>query len=41
LLHTAAQQGLYQKLGFSSRAVYPLMERRRRKVAGETPYVDD
>lgn len=38
LLHTEAQQGLYQKLGFSSQAVYPLMERRRRKVAGEAPY---
>jgi ribosomal protein S18 acetylase RimI-like enzyme len=40
LLHTAAQQGLYEQLGFCSQAVYPLMERRRRKVAGEAPYSD-
>ncbi len=38
LLHTAAQQGLYEKLGFVSRSVFPLMERRRRKLAGEAPY---
>jgi GNAT superfamily N-acetyltransferase len=38
LLHTAAQQDLYAKLGFVSQSVYPLMERRRRKVAGEAPY---
>jgi GNAT superfamily N-acetyltransferase len=41
LLHTAAQQGLYQKLGFDLQAVYPLMERRRHKVAGEAPYGDE
>jgi ribosomal protein S18 acetylase RimI-like enzyme len=40
LLHTAAQQGLYGKLGFASQSVYPLMERRRSKVAGEAPYSD-
>lgn len=38
LLHTAAQQGLYEKAGFGSSFVYPPMERRRRKVAGEAPY---
>lgn len=40
LLHTAAQQRLYEKLGFGSRSVFPLMERRRRKVPGEMPYDD-
>ncbi len=38
LLHTADAQGLYAKLGFGSATAYPLMERRRRKVAGEAPY---
>lgn len=40
LLHTDDAQGLYAKLGFTSRPVYPLMERRRPKVAGEAPYGD-
>ncbi len=40
LLHTAEQQGLYEKLGFRSQSVYPPMERRRRKLAGEVPYSD-
>jgi GNAT superfamily N-acetyltransferase len=38
LLHTDDAQCLYAKLGFGSPTVYPLMERRRRKVAGEAPY---
>jgi GNAT superfamily N-acetyltransferase len=38
LLHTADAQGLYSKLGFGSRSAYPLMERRRKKAAGEAPY---
>lgn len=38
LLHTADAQDLYAKLGFSSQPVYPLMERRRAKLAGELPY---
>jgi hypothetical protein len=41
LLHTADAQGLYIKLGFGSPSVYPLLERRRRKVAGEAPYEDE
>jgi ribosomal protein S18 acetylase RimI-like enzyme len=40
LLHTADAQGLYEKLGFGSQSVFPLMERRRMKVAGEAPYDD-
>jgi GNAT superfamily N-acetyltransferase len=40
LLHTADAQGLYIKLGFGSPPVYPLLERRRMKVAGEAPYED-
>lgn len=38
LLHTADAQGLYRRLGFQARSVYPAMERRREKVAGEAPY---
>jgi GNAT superfamily N-acetyltransferase len=38
LLHTDDAQGLYTKLGFSARSVYPLLERPRPKVAGEAPY---
>jgi ribosomal protein S18 acetylase RimI-like enzyme len=38
VLHTASQQKLYEKVGFKSQFVYPLMERRRRKVDGEAPY---
>src|SRR4029077_5776849 len=38
LLHTEDAQDLYAKLSFSSQPVYPLMERRRQKVAGEAPY---
>jgi ribosomal protein S18 acetylase RimI-like enzyme len=38
LLHTDDAQQLYAKLGFSAQPVYPLMERRRDKVAGESPY---
>jgi GNAT superfamily N-acetyltransferase len=38
LLHTEDAQGLYTKLGFGSTSVYPLLERRRRKAAGEAPY---
>jgi ribosomal protein S18 acetylase RimI-like enzyme len=40
LLHTEDAQDLYAKLGFSSQSVYPLMERRRHKVAGEPRYED-
>jgi GNAT superfamily N-acetyltransferase len=40
LLHTADAQRLYEKLGFGTPPVYPLLERRRRKVAGEAPYDD-
>lgn len=40
LLHTADAQGLYERLGFDSRSAFPLMERRRRKLAGEAPYAD-
>jgi GNAT superfamily N-acetyltransferase len=38
LLHTADAQGIYEKLGFKSQTVYPVMERRREKAAGEVPY---
>lgn len=38
LLHTNDAQGLYAKLGFSLQSVYPLMERRRDKITGESPY---
>lgn len=38
LLHTDNAQGLYAKLGFSARPVYPLLERPRPKVVGEAPY---
>lgn len=38
LLHTADAQGIYEKLGFESQTVYPVMERRREKTAGEAPY---
>jgi ribosomal protein S18 acetylase RimI-like enzyme len=38
LLHTADAHGVYQKLGFKSDCVYPVMERRREKVTGEAPY---
>jgi N-acetylglutamate synthase-like GNAT family acetyltransferase len=41
LLHTEDAQGLYAKLGFVSRSVYPVLERRRPKVAGEAPYEDE
>ena len=35
---TADAQGIYEKLGFKSQTVYPVMERRREKAAGEAPY---
>lgn len=38
LLHTADAQGIYKKLGFEPKTVYPVMERRREKAAGEAPY---
>jgi ribosomal protein S18 acetylase RimI-like enzyme len=38
LLHTDDAQGLYAKLGFSTRSVYPVMERPRRRLPDETPY---
>ncbi len=38
LLHSADAQRIYEKLGFKSQSVYPLMERPREKVAGEAPY---
>jgi predicted GNAT family acetyltransferase len=41
LLHTDGADGLYAKLGFRAQSVYPLMERRRAKVAGEAPYDDE
>ena len=41
LLHTDGADGLYAKLGFRGQSVYPLMERRRAKVAGEAPYDDE
>jgi predicted GNAT family acetyltransferase len=41
LLHTDGADGLYAKLGFRSRSVYPLMERRRAKASGEAPYDDE
>ena len=40
LLHTKDARGLYIKLGFTSQSVYPLLERRRRKIGGEAPYED-
>ncbi len=41
LLHTDGADGLYAKLGFRSRSVYPLMERRRAKLSGEAPYDEE
>jgi hypothetical protein len=38
LLHTADAQSIYEKLGFKSQTVYPVMERRRDKAAGEAFY---
>lgn len=37
-LHTGDAQGIYEKLGFEAQTVYPVMERRRAKAAGEAPY---
>ncbi|MGH2911496.1 MAG: GNAT family N-acetyltransferase [Solirubrobacteraceae bacterium] len=39
LLHSADAQGVYEKLGFKPPSIYPLMERTRKKVAGEAPYM--
>jgi GNAT superfamily N-acetyltransferase len=38
LLHTEDAEGLYEKLSFTTRTVYPLMERPRPKLAGEAAY---
>jgi GNAT superfamily N-acetyltransferase len=38
LLHTADAQGLYAKLDFGAPRAYPVLERARKKLAGEAPY---